>query len=69
MVNTPQIEGGIVIVIVIEAEAETTEEGIGIERGNMTEDMIEPGIERMSETDRRTKPALLIMTSQYLLKV
>lgn len=66
MVNTPQIEGGIVIVIVIEAEAETTEEGIGIERGNMTEDMIEPGIERMSETDRRTKPALLIMTSQYL---
>lgn len=69
MVNTPQIEGGIVIVIVIEAEAETTEEGIGIERGDMTEDMIEPGIERMSETDRRTKPALLIMTSQYLLKV
>lgn len=66
MVNTPQIEGGIVIVIVIEAEAETTEEGIGIERGDMTEDMIEPGIERMSETDRRTKPALLIMTSQYL---
>lgn len=66
MVNTPQIEGGIVIVIVIEAEAETTEGEIGIERGDMTEDMIEPGIERMSETDRRRKPALLIMTRQYL---
>ena len=66
MVNTPQTEGGTVIVIVIEAEAETTGGGVGIEKGDMTEGMIEPGIEIMSETDKRTKPALLIMTTKYL---